>query len=63
MQKNAQNAFVIREFQTWKLGTTVLHQHELSALHKDAAERVITLIAETTDIDVAISCSEFFCYQ
>ena len=61
--KSEQNALVIRGFETWKLTTTVhvVRQHELSALHKEAVERVIALIAETTDVGVAKSCSGFFC--
>ena len=61
--KSAQNAFEIREFETWKLATTVFRQHELSAFRNEAVERVITLSAETTDTGVAISCSSFFCNQ
>ena len=53
----------VRGFETWKLATTIVRQHRLNALHKEAVERVITLIAETTDVGVATSCSEFFCYQ
>ena len=61
--KSAQNAFLTRGFETWKLATTIVRQHELSALHKEAVERAFTLfITETTDVGVAISCSEFFCY-
>ena len=61
--KSAQNAFVIREFETWKLATTVVSQHELSAFHKEAVKLLITLPAETTDIGVAISYSELYCNQ
>ena len=36
--KSAQNAFVIRGFETWTLATTVFRQHKLSAFHKEAVE-------------------------
>ena len=54
--KSGKNMFVTRGFQNWKLATTVSRQHELSAFHKEVVERVITLPAATTDINVAISC-------
>ena len=62
-RKSAQDTFVIRGFETWKLATTVVCQHKLRVFHKEAVERVITLIVATTDIGVATSCSDFFCYQ
>lgn len=53
--KSAEDAFVTRGFQNWKLATTVFRQHELSACHKEAVERVITLPAAMTDIGEALS--------
>ena len=52
--KSAQNAFVIRGFETWKLATTVFRQRELSAFRNEAVGRVIRLLPETTDIGVAM---------
>ena len=54
--ESAEDEFMTREFQIWKLATTVFRQHELSFFHKEAVEQVITLPAATTDIRVAISC-------
>ena len=54
--KSAEDVFVTRGFQDWKLATTAFGQHEISAFHKQAIERVITLPAATTDIGVTISC-------
>ena len=53
--KSAEDAFVTREFQNWKLGTTVFRQHELNAFRKEAVERVITLPEATSDSGVAKS--------
>ena len=53
--KSAEDAFVTRGFQNWKLATTAFHKHELSAFHKEAVKRVITLTAATTAIGAAIS--------
>ena len=50
--KSAEDVFATREFQSWKLATAVFRQHEVSAFHKEAVERVITLPATTTDISV-----------
>ena len=58
--KSAEDMFVTRRFQNWKLATTVICQHELSDFDKEAVKRVITLPAATTDISVAISSCEFF---
>ena len=54
--KSAEDAFVTRGFQKWKLATKAFRQHELSAFHKAAVKRVIALTAATTDIGAAISC-------
>ena len=40
-----------------KLATTVFRQHELSACHKEAVERVITLPTATTDKGEALSAT------
>ena len=53
--KSAEDASVARGFQNWKLATKAFRQHELSAFHKEAVKRVITLTVATTDIGVAIS--------
>ena len=53
--KNAEDAFVTRGFRNRKLATTGFRQHELSASHKDAVERAITLPATTADICKALS--------
>ena len=54
--KGAEDVFGTRGFQNWKLATTVFHQCKLSAFHKEAVKQVITLLAATTGIRVAISC-------
>ena len=61
--KSAEDAFVTRAFQNWKLATTVLRQHELSAFLIEAVKRVLTLPAATTDIGLAIRCRQFFCNE
>ena len=47
--RNAEDAFVMCRFHNWKLATTSFHQHEASACHKEAMERVFTLPATTRD--------------
>ena len=45
--KSAEDTFVTRGFQNWKLDTAAFRQHEISTFHKEAVERVITLPAHT----------------
>ena len=53
--KSGEDVFVSRGFHNWKLATTVFHQHELSACHKEAIKRAIILPATTADIGEAHS--------
>ena len=53
--RNAEDAFVTRGFHNWKLATISFRQHEASASHKEAVERVFTLPATTTDIGEVLS--------
>lgn len=53
--RTADDAFVTRGFHNWKLATTSFRQHETSACHKQAVERVFTLPATTRDIGETLS--------
>ena len=53
--RSADDTFVTRGFHNWKLVTTSFPQHETSACHMQAVERVFTLPATTTDIGEALS--------
>ena len=53
--RSMDDAFVTRGFNNWKLATTSFRQHETSACHKQAVERVFTLPTTTTDIGEALS--------
>ena len=53
--RNADDAFVMQGFCNWKLATTSFRQHEASACHKEAVERVFTLPATTKDIVETLS--------
>ena len=53
--RNAEDAFVIRGFHNWKLATASFRQHEASACHREAVERIFTLPATTTDVGEALS--------
>ena len=60
--KSAEDAFATKVFQNWNLAAKTVLEHELSAFHKVAVERVyvITLFASATDVGVAKSCREFY---
>lgn len=53
--RNAYYAFVMQGFCNWKLATTSFWQHEASACHKEAVERVLTLPVTTKDSGEALS--------
>ena len=52
--KSAEDAFMTRGFQNRNPANKAFRQHELSACHEEDVERVITLPAATTDVDVAM---------
>ena len=53
--RSAEDAFILRGFQNWKLATSVFRQHELSNCHKEAVEKIITLPATTSDVGEMLS--------
>ena len=53
--RSAEDAFISRGFQNWKLATSVFRQHELSNCHKEAVEKIITLPVTTSDVGEMLS--------
>ena len=55
--RNADDAFIKRGYNNWKLATTAFRQHETSGCHKEAVEKLFTLPATTRDIGEALSAA------
>ena len=53
--RNAEDVFVTRGFHNWKLATASFRQHEVSACHKEAVERLFTLPATMKDVGETLS--------